>query len=87
MHTVIVVGSGLALLAIALALAWWLGAGNASLVLAAQVFIPVWLVAAVANLWMGVSKGGYSVVEELPFFAVVFGVPAALAGLVWWKFS
>ncbi len=87
MHTVIVIGAGLALLGASLLAAKWLGAGNASLVLAAQVFIPVWLAAALVNLWIGVSRGGYSVVEELPFFAAVFLVPAAVAGFVWWKFS
>ena len=88
MHTVIIVGGGLALLVAFLLLAWGLvGAANASLVLAAQVFIPVWLLAAAVNLWAGVSRAGYSVTEELPFFAVVFAVPAAVAGFVWWKFS
>jgi hypothetical protein len=87
-HTLIVVGGGLALLAAFLLLAWGIvGTANASLVLAAQVFIPIWLAAALVNLWVGVSRAGYSVVEELPFFAVVFAVPAAIAGLVWWKFS
>ena len=25
--------------------------------------------------------------EELPIFLVVFAVPAAIAGFLWWKFS
>jgi hypothetical protein len=38
-------------------------------------------------MWMGVSRAGYSVAEELPMFLLVFAVPAAVALLVWWKFS
>jgi hypothetical protein len=88
MHTVIVILGGLVLLG-ALVLAWWWlgGPENASIVIAAKVFIPVWLLAALFNLWVGVSRAGYSVAEELPIFAVVFAVPAAVAGFLWWKFS
>ena len=81
MHSVIIIGGGLMLLGAFLLLAWGIvGAANASLVLAAQVFIPVWLLAALVNLWAGVSRAGYSVTEELPFFAAVFGAAASLAG-------
>jgi hypothetical protein len=51
---------------------------------AARWFIPVWLVAAAINLWIGVAKAGYSVAEEAPIFLVVFAVPAALAVLMVW---
>jgi hypothetical protein len=46
----------------------------------------VWLVIAAANMWIGVAKAGYSVAAELPIFALIFGVPAAVALLVRWKF-
>jgi hypothetical protein len=36
-------------------------------------------VAAAINLWIGVSQAGYSFLEELPIFLVIFGIPAALA--------
>jgi hypothetical protein len=55
--------------------------------LAARVFIPVWLVIATVNLWIGVAKAGYSVREELPILFVVFAVPAALAGVVIWRLA
>jgi hypothetical protein len=29
-------------------------------------FIPVWLVAAAVNMWIGVTRAGYSVGEEAP---------------------
>src|SRR3989475_1940476 len=35
-------------------------------------FIALWLVAAGINMWVGVSKAGYSVAEEAPIFLVVF---------------
>ena len=38
-------------------------------------------------MWLGVSKAGYSVAEEIPFFLMVFAVPAAVALFVWWRYS
>jgi hypothetical protein len=35
----------------------------------------------------GKERAGYSVADEAPIFLVVFAVPAAAAGLVWWRFS
>ena len=50
-------------------------------------FISLWFVAAGINMWIGVSKAGYSVAEEAPFFIVVFAVPAAVALFVLWWLS
>jgi hypothetical protein len=36
-------------------------------------------------MWVGVAKAGYSVVEELPIFALIFGVPAVVAIVLKWK--
>jgi len=47
--------------------------------LAGRVFIGLWLVCAFFNLWKGVSQAGYSVVDELPIFVVVFVIPAGVA--------
>jgi hypothetical protein len=38
-------------------------------------------------MWLGVTKAGYSVKEEIPFFFLVFLVPAAVALVIWWTFS
>ena len=38
-------------------------------------------------MWVGVTHAGYSVAEELPIFALIFLVPAAVAAIVWWKTS
>jgi hypothetical protein len=57
------------------------------MVTATQIFIPVWLAAALINMWIGVSRAGYSVAEELPIFLAIFAIPAVVAAFVWWKFS
>ncbi len=44
-----------------------------------------WLGITGANMWVGVSKAGYSVTEELPILLLLFAVPAAIAGLVRWR--
>lgn len=88
MHSVMVIGGGLALLAVFMLVGRQLGGGGAaSAATAAAWFIPVWLFAAAINLWIGVSRAGYTVAEELPIGLVVFGVPAAVAAAMWWRFS
>ena len=50
-------------------------------------FLVLWLIVAGFNMWLGVSRAGYSVAEELPIFLVIFAVPAAAAAFIWWRFS
>jgi hypothetical protein len=86
-HTLKVIAGGLVLLGLFLLLGRLLGAGapTAGMATAARWFIPVWLVGAAVNLWVGVARAGYSVAEEAPIFLVVFLVPAAVAVLLaWW---
>jgi len=52
---------------------------------ATVLFVTLWFVIAGTNMWVGVAKAGYSVVEELPIFALIFGVPAAVAIVLKWK--
>jgi hypothetical protein len=85
MRTLIIIVVGLVVLGLFAAGGWRLGNGAASLVTAVKVFIAVWLVAALLNMWMGVARAGYSVAEELPIFLVIFLVPAAVAAFLWWK--
>ena len=49
-------------------------------------FIVVWLLVAAFNMWVGVARAGYSAAEELPILLLLFGVPAAVAVLLKWKF-
>jgi len=61
-----------------------LAIGFGLLVLCALVFFPLWLVGAGINMYLGVARAGYSISEEAPMFALVFGVPAIAALIVWW---
>jgi hypothetical protein len=54
---------------------------------AARWFIPIWLVAAGINMYIGVAKAGYTVAEEAPIFLLVFAIPAAVALLLVWGLS
>lgn len=83
MHTIKVLALGFVLLGAFI----WIGRafGNGSR--AALYFLPLWLAAAVINLWFGVAKAGYSVKDEMPIFLFIFAVPAAAALLAWWKLS
>ena len=49
------------------------------------VFLVLWLAIAVANMWVGVAKAGYSVAEELPILLLIFGLPAAVAFVLKWR--
>jgi hypothetical protein len=79
--------AGFALLAVCLGLARVAGASLADpMRTATLVFLTLWFVVAGINLWVGVSKAGYTVAEELPIFLLIFGLPALVALLVKWKF-
>jgi hypothetical protein len=52
---------------------------------ATGIFLLLWLVLAGFNMWVGVSKAGYSVAEELPILLLLFGVPAVVAVVLKWK--
>jgi len=48
--------------------------------------LGLWLAVTGSNMWIGVSKAGYSVAEELPILALLFLMPAVAAILVRWRF-
>ena len=77
-HTVKVIAAGLVALGLFLLVGRMLG-GAEGMAAAAKWFIPLWLVAAAINMYIGVSRAGYSVAEEAPILLLVFAVPAALA--------
>ena len=80
MHTAMIIAGGFVLLAACTLVAKMtdhgLGAG-------AKAFVPLWLVAAAINMWVGVNKAGYTYAQEFPIFLAVFAVPAMIALLVW----
>lgn len=88
MRTVVIIAGGLLLLGVFVLVGRLVGgATTQSMVTAAKVFLPVWLVVALVNMWIGVSRAGYSVAEELPIFLAIFLIPGIAAAFVWWKFS
>jgi hypothetical protein len=88
-HTLKVIAGGLVLLGLFVLAARFVHAGSpaAGMAAAARWFVPIWLIGAGINMWVGVAKAGYSVTEEAPIFLVVFAVPAAVAILVAWSLS
>jgi hypothetical protein len=89
-HTIKVIVAGFVLLAGCLLIGRIIGSAvpnpSTALSRAALVFIPLWLIAAGINMWMGVAKAGYSVREEIPYFFVVFLIPSAVAFFIWWSY-
>lgn len=85
MRTVIIIGAGLIIGALFLFAGRLLGRGPETLAVGAKLFIPLWFIAAALNMWLGVAKAGYSFMEELPIFLLIFVVPAAAAGFLWWR--
>ena len=87
MHTLKLIAAGFALLGALhfLARRLKLGGGDPT-GFAVKLFLPLWLVAALVNLWVGVNCAGYTLLQEMPFFSLVFGLPAAFAILLFLKF-
>ena len=88
-HTIRVIAAGFALLVVCLVVGRLVGGAGQSGAVArsALVFIGLWLIGAAINMWVGVSKAGYSVKEEIPYFFIVFLIPAAVAALIWWRYA
>lgn len=79
MHSVTLVLSGIALLAVIYGIAHWRGQ---SLRQAFPIFALPWAVVALVNMMIGVMHAGYTVAQELPFLVFVFSVPCLIAWLV-----
>ena len=87
MRTTLFLLAGLLLLAASLLLGRLFSSNYPGATLAATVaYVALWFVIAGANMWIGVAKAGYSVTEELPIFLLIFGLPAAAAIVLKWKF-
>ena len=84
MHMIQVIAGGVVLLGVFLLFGKLWGGESATIGLAATVFLPVWLAVAVANMWVGVTKAGYTLAQELPILLIVFIVPAAVAFVAAW---
>ena len=86
MHTIIVLAVGFVLLGLCALTGRVLG-NTSGIATAALIFLPLWLVAAGINMYVGVKRAGYSVADEAPIFLLVFAVPAAAAVILWWTLS
>ena len=88
MHTLKVIFGAFLLLGVCLLLGRWIG-GAAAAVVATTIkyFLVLWLVATLVNMWVGVSKAGYSIKDEAPVALLVFAVPAIVAIVIWWRSS
>jgi hypothetical protein len=87
MHMLLVIIGGAILLGVFVLFGKLWGGDAAGMALAAKAFIPAWLVVSLVNLWVGVTRAGYTVAQELPILVVVFAVPAAIAIAVAWQLA
>jgi hypothetical protein len=87
MHMLMVIVGGIVLLGVFMLFGRLWGGDASSLATAAKLFIPVWLAVSIVNLWVGVSRAGYTVREEFPILLVVFAVPAIAAAIAVWQLS
>lgn len=87
MHMALVILAGLLLLTVFALFGWLWGHDLPSSAQAAKWFMPVWLALALVNLWVGVTKAGYTVAQEAPILLIVAGIPIAAAALLAWKFA
>ena len=76
MHTILVILGGLLLLALTVLLARLIDRPIRTLL---PFFLAVWFVGAAVNMWVGIQHAGYTFLDELPIFLLIFGLPAAVA--------
>ncbi|WP_429951836.1 hypothetical protein ACQYWY_09535 [Comamonas sediminis] len=82
MHVLMVTSGGLLLLGVFVLFGWLWSASAVGMVVAAKLFMPVWLVLACINMWVGVTQAGYSVRDEALILLIVLMVPVLLAVFV-----
>ena len=85
MRTALIIFAGFVVWGLCMGVGRMVGARGA-MGAATAIFCVVWFIVAGVNMWMGVTKAGYSFREELPIFLVVFLLPAIVAVVVMWKF-
>ena len=87
MHMLLVIIGGVLLLGVFALFGKLWGGDVAGIASAATIFVPVWLAVALVNMWVGVTKAGYTVAQELRILLLVFAVPAALAAIIAWQLA
>ncbi len=84
MHMLQVIAGGAVLLGLFALFGKLWGGDLAGVALGAKAFLPVWAAVALVNMWVGVTRAGYTVAQELPILLVVFAVLAGLAAAGIW---
>lgn len=87
MHMILVIAGGVILVGLFTLFNYLWGGAGTDLAMGAKLFIPVWLVIALVNMWVGVTKAGYSVKDELPILLIVFAIPALIAAFTIWRMA
>lgn len=87
MHMLLVIVGGILLLAVFALFGKLWGGDLPGIAAGAKLFVPVWLVIALINMWVGVARAGYTVAQELPILLVVFAVPAIVAAVAIWQLA
>ncbi|KOO75555.1 hypothetical protein [Stenotrophomonas maltophilia] len=87
MHVLMVMLGGVLLLGVFVLFGRLWSVGTSQLPTVLLAFVATWLLVTVANLWVGVSKAGYALREELPILLLAFTVPALLAALLYWRLA
>ena len=86
MRTLVIILAGFVLWALCLGVAKGVsGSTRASITAATAIFVALWFIASAVNLWIGVAQAGYSFLEELPIFLVIFLLPVCTALFVRWR--
>ncbi len=87
MHMLLVIAGGFLTLGVFVLFGKLWGGDLSGIALAAKLFVPAWLVVALVNMWVGVTRAGYTVAQELPILLTVFAVPAIAAAVVIWQLA
>ena len=82
MRTASIILSGIVIWAVSILLARRFGKpGGTAVEDTTLAFSTIWLLASATNMWIGITQAGHSLREELPVFALTFGLPAAVAAI------
>ena len=80
MRTILIIAGGIILWLMCLGISrLFVKKDNSALNLATYIFIGIWFIVAAVNMWIGVAQAGYSVLEELPIFLIIFLLPSTIA--------
>lgn len=87
MHMSLVITGGILLLGVFALFGKLWGGDFAGIGTGAKLFVLVWFVVALFNMWIGVTRAGYTIAQELPILIVIFAVPAILAAVAIWQLA